>query len=205
MQVSLSIARNVWSGTIRNPSRVFRQILDGLYAAGGCAAALFLLAVLLVILCQMVTRWIGVAFPGAADYAGYCMASASFFAFAHALNSGDHIRVKLLLNMLGRHRFWGEVWCLSIGSLLASYLAWYAVKAVYWSWLLGDISQGQDQMPLWIPQLSMAAGAILLAIAFVDNLLILLFADRDSCEAQNVTEHQPLVRSDPSCFGQDRS
>ena len=51
---------------------------------------------------------------------------------------------------------------------------------VYWSRKLGDVSQGQDAMPLWIVQAPMAAGAVLLAICFLDNLLTLLLTRRDN-------------------------
>ena len=78
-----------------------RRILDGLYKAGGVIAALFLIAILSLIVIQMVARWTGEVFSGAPDYAGYCMAGASFFAFAYALNHGAHIRVSIVLNALG--------------------------------------------------------------------------------------------------------
>ncbi|WP_186387324.1 TRAP transporter small permease [Stappia sp. TSB10P1A] len=155
--------------------RGLRRLLDGLYFAGGMIAALALVSILAIIVAQMIARWTGVLFPGAANYAGYAMASASFFAFAHALGRGAHIRVSILLNALGRHRRWLEVWCFAIGAALAWYLARYAIKAVYWSWKLNDVSQGQDATPLWIPQTAMAAGAVLLAIAMTDHLVRVLF------------------------------
>jgi len=152
-----------------------RRGLDGLYTASGVLASLFLIAILLLILVQMVARWTGEVFSGAPDYAGYCMAAASFFAFAYALNHGAHIRVSILLNAMGPKRWWGEIWCFTIGALLSTYFAWYAVKATYWSHLLNDVSQGQDATPIWIPQLSMSIGSIVLAICFWDNLARLLF------------------------------
>ncbi|MGV8935682.1 MAG: TRAP transporter small permease [Allorhizobium sp.] len=166
------------NGSIRrNP---VRRVLDGIYNAAGLAAALCMVAILLVIVAQMVARWSSMTFPGAAEYAGYLMASASFLAFAHALNQGTHIRVNLLLTVLGRHKFWGELWCMIIATTASTYVAWYAVKLVYWSKKLGDISQGQDETMLWIVQLPMAAGAILLAICFADNLLTLIFTGKDN-------------------------
>ncbi len=51
----------------------------------------------------------------------------------------------------------------------------YAIKANYWSWKLNDISQGQDALPLWMPQLVMSIGTIMLAICFWDNLIRLVF------------------------------
>ena len=45
---------------------------------------------------------------------------------------------------------------------------------VYWSYALGDVSQGLDATPIWIPQLSMAFGVSLLAVAVIDHGLRLL-------------------------------
>lgn len=156
--------------------RILRRALDALYLSGGILAALFTIAILVIIVMQMLARWTGHVFPGATDYAGYCMAAASFFAFAYALNHGAHIRVSIFLSALGRHRRWGELWCFGIGSLTATYFAWYAVRGTYWSWKLHDISQGLDKTPIWMPQISMSVGTVLLAIAFWDHLARLIFA-----------------------------
>lgn len=148
-----------------------RRLLDALYLYAGVAAAVSMVIILLIILAQMICRALGIAFPGSSDYAGYFMAQASFLAFAHALNRGTHIRVGLLLNALGRHRRWAEVWCLSIASIIAVWFAWHAAAAVRVSRMLGDVSQGQDATPLWIPQTGMAIGAAIFAIAIVDHLV----------------------------------
>ena len=126
------------------------------------------------------------AVSGSSEYAGYLMAAASFLAFAHTLNRGAHIRVNLLLMALGERRFWGELWSLVVGTAASSYLAWYAVKTVYWSWKLHDISQGQDVTPLWIPQLPMAFGAVLLAVCFADNLITLIATRQDNIQSDVV-------------------
>ena len=156
-------------------ARALRRILDFLYTAGGVVAAVFLIAILGLIVLQMLARWTGQVFPGATDYAGYCMAGASFFAFAYALNHGAHIRVSIVLNSLpSRGRWFLEIWCFGIGALISTFFARYAIKGTYWSWKLNEISQGLDATPMWIPQLSMAAGTVLLAIAFWDHLIRLV-------------------------------
>ena len=163
-----------------------RVALDRCYLAGGIIAAGFLIAILAVIVLQMAARWTGHVFPGSTDYAGYCMAASSFFAFAYALSRGSHIRVSLLLTRLGRFERWGETWCFAIGTALAGYFAFYAIRAVYWSYKLNDISQGQDATPVWIPQLAMAAGTVLLAVAMVDNLIRLLFRGEHGIRPETV-------------------
>lgn len=156
-------------------ARALRRILDFIYMLGGVIAAGFLVAILTLIVLQMLARWTGHTFPGATDYAGYCMAGASFFAFAYALNHGAHIRVSLVLSFLGRHRWWGEMWCFGIGTGIATWFAFYAVKGTHVSWRWKELSQGLDATPMWIPQISMSAGTILLAVAFWDHLIRLAF------------------------------
>ena len=91
--------------------------LDALYFAGGVLGALFLIAILAIIVSQMVARWTGAVIPGATEVAGYCMAAASFFALAHALNRGAHIRVSIVLNAVpDRVRTLLEIWCFAIAA-----------------------------------------------------------------------------------------
>lgn len=173
------------------PRHPVRKTLDAIYKFSGYLAAAFLLILLLIIVLQMAMRWSGSVFIGATNYAGYCMAAASFFALAYALNGGAHIRVGLLLNQLGRYRRLGEIWCFGIGSTLSIYFMYYAYKGVYWSYTLNDISQGQDAMPLWIPQIPMALGTTVFALTFVDHFIRILFYGLDDVgdQATSAEEH----------------
>lgn len=177
-------------------NRVVRRGLDGLYTLGGVISALFLLAMLGIIVAQMVARWSGVAFPGSTNYAGYCMAAASFFALAYALNAGAHIRVNLMLTALGRHRRYGEIWCFGIAALLATYFARYAIKGTMESVKWNDISQGQDAMPLWIPQISMCIGTVLLAIAVWDNFFRIVLQGTSNIHAETVEDDAQGARAE---------
>jgi len=166
-----------------------QSFLDRIYFACGVVAALFLIAILALIVIQMLARWTGEVFPGAPDYAGYCMAAASFFAFAYALNHGAYIRVSIVLNLVSeRTRRWLETWCFAVATALGWYFVYYATKAAYWSWKLHDISQGQDATPLWIPQSSMVLGSIVFAIALTDHLIHVLFAGDHRIEADMVDQ-----------------
>ena len=155
--------------------RALRSALDALYRSCGALAACFLVLLLVIIVAQMAARWTGHLFPGAASYAGYCMAACAFFALAYALDHGAHIRVNVLLSRLGGARRWGEVWCFGIGAAIAAYFAGYAIKTTYWSWKLHDVSQGQDAWPLWVPQVPMSIGTTVFAVALVDHLVRILF------------------------------
>lgn len=167
-----------------------RRVLDALYLAGGVLGGVFMVAILLLIVAQMVARWSGLVFPGGSEYAGYAMAGSSFLALAYALNCGAHIRVSLILGALGRWRRYGEIWCYGVAAVIAIFFARYAVKANIWSAKLGDVSQGQDATPLWIPQLVMSAGAVLLALALIDQFLRVLATEHAGVEEPDVTERE---------------
>jgi TRAP-type C4-dicarboxylate transport system permease small subunit len=91
---------------------------------------------------------------------------------ASTLRHGEHIRVTLLLNVLspsGKRRL--DIGAITVGLAVAVSLAFFSSKLVWDSRIFNDISTSNDATPLWIPQLSMAAGNILFVIAFLDLLV----------------------------------
>ncbi|WP_073466435.1 TRAP transporter small permease [Rhizobacter sp. OV335] len=156
-----------------------RRGLDALYDASAALAAVFMVGLLLAVLLSIVSRQLHFNVPGVDSYAGYLMAATGFLALAHTLKQGEHIRVTLLLNALkGAARRRLELWALGAASALALMAAFYACKLVWQSYVFHDISTGNDAMPLWIPQLSMAAGSVVLAVAFVDELVLEILGRR---------------------------
>ena len=82
------------------------------------------------------------------------------------LKRGEHIRVTLLLQALSPKRSVGELLALAAALLLALLLAIFSVKLCWQSLQFNDISTGNDATPLWIPQIAMALGTVILAVAF---------------------------------------
>jgi TRAP-type C4-dicarboxylate transport system permease small subunit len=149
-----------------------RKPLDRLYDAAAYLAAFFMIGTLVMVLASVLGRAMDFNLRGSDAYAGYCMAAASFLALAHTLRRGEHIRVTLLLRRFSQkvtHRM--EIWCHAAGTFLAVAFAFYSVRLTWQSRMFNDISQGNDATPLWIPQLSMAVGAAVLAIAMVDGFI----------------------------------
>jgi TRAP-type C4-dicarboxylate transport system permease small subunit len=156
-----------------------RRTLDLLYDAAAWVAASFLVGVLAMVLTSIISRQLGVHVPGTGEYAGYLMAGAGFLALAHTLKHNEHIRVTLLLQVLkGRGRTMFELWGLAVGTLLAGAFAFYSVKLAWESRLFNDISTGNDATPLWIPQMSMALGTVILLVAFIDELVLQVLGRR---------------------------
>ena len=78
--------------------------LNKLYKFSGYVAAFFLILVAVFILIGISSRIFGFYIRGLAEYSGYCMAAASFFALAYTFVEGGHIRITLFLEkMSGMH------------------------------------------------------------------------------------------------------
>ncbi len=136
-------------------------------------AAVFMVGLLIMVLLSIAGRQFGFHLPGTDAYAGYLMAGSGFLALAHTLKRGEHIRVTLLLHHLsGRVRRALELWALGAGALLALLFAWYSVRLAWQSHLFNDISTSNDATPLWLPQLGMAIGAVVMALACLDEWLL---------------------------------
>ena len=152
-----------------------RKTLDTVYDAAGYLAAFFMVGILLMVLASVVGRLAGFNLRGSDAYAGYCMAAASFLALAHTLKRGEHIRVTLFLERFGgRFRRPLDLWSHAAGTFFCAVLAFYSVRLVWQSRAFHDISQGNDATPLWIPQIGMAVGAIVLAAAMVDDFILVI-------------------------------
>ena len=150
-----------------------RRALDALYDGAAALAAVFMVLLLVMVMASILGRQLHFNLPGVDAYAGYMMAGAGFLAMAHTLKKGEHIRVTLLIASLhGRWKRGFEVWALFAASALALLFAFYSGKLAWQSYAFHDISTSNDATPLWLPQLTMALGTIVLAIAFIDELLL---------------------------------
>lgn len=165
------------SGT--HPGTVLRRALNQLYDAAAWTAALMMVGTLLMVLLGMLDRYVTINFRGTDMYAGYCMAAAGFLALAHTLKRNEHIRVTLLLNAVSpRAKKALELWSLSAAVLLSGLFCFYSIKLAWQSWDFNDISTGNDATPLWLPQIGMALGTLVLLIAFIDELVLELRGQR---------------------------
>ncbi len=208
----------VWRRKLLGVLKPVWKVLDGIYTASGVLAACCMIGILLIIIVQMVFRWVGWQFPGSTDFAGYAMAATSFFALAHALNRGAHIRVSILLNLNAFTRMWINVFALFIAAITATYFARFAIKTNFMSEMINDRTQGIDQVPerlltfvkmfgaspsqwksmwqasgtewvytpMWLPQIPMSIGTVLLAIALWDNLYRLLVTGENPISMETV-------------------
>jgi len=169
-----------------------RRVLDALYNAAAYLAAFFLVMTLVWVCVGVAGRFLAFYVRGTDAYAGYAMAACGFLALAHTLKKGEHIRVELFLQKagagLGRAL---QLWSYGVATLLAALFAGYSVKLAWQSYAFNDVSTAHDATPLWIPQIAMAAGAIVLLIAFVDEFVLECRGRRKSPgPAAELTRHE---------------
>ena len=158
-----------------------RKALDALYDGTASLAALFMVGLLVMVMLSIAGRQFDFHIRGTDAYAGYFMAGAGFLALAHTLKRGEHIRVTLLVSRLkGRALRAIEIWALFAGFLLAALAAWYSMRLAWQSHSFHDISTGNDATPLWIPQIPMAVGSLVLAIALLDDLVMEILGRRQA-------------------------
>jgi len=158
-----------------------RRFLDALYLVAGYVAAGCILLIMLLMIAQSILREMHVRTGAVNDVVAWLCAAAAFFAMAHAFKHGDFVRVTLLLEKISpaaQRRF--EIGALAIAAVAVGYLAWWANRFTWDSFVFDETAQGLLPIKMWIPQSTFAIGAILLFVAVVDELVIVLRGGRPS-------------------------
>ena len=151
-----------------------RRFLDRLYAASGALAALCLASIALVMLAQAGMREFGFLLRGADDIVSWLCAATAFLALGHTFRRGELVRVGLLIELLPpAPRRATALGALGLTVLFVGYMAYAVLLFVYESWAFSEVAQGLIQIPIWIPQLSFAAGALILFVAVLDEFVVL--------------------------------
>ena len=147
--------------------------LNSLYKISGYIAAVFLILIAVFILIGISSRIFGFYIRGLAEYSGYCMASASFFALAYTFVEGGHIRITLFLEKIsGTKKKFLEIWCLLVTGFFSGYLAFYFIKMLIVSYKFQERSEGADEILIWIPQSCVAIGSFIFFISCIHQFIL---------------------------------
>jgi TRAP-type C4-dicarboxylate transport system permease small subunit len=137
----------------------------------GYLAVIFLVVMGILIVIQIVGRFIDLTFD-ATELSGFCLAAMTYFGLAYTFRAGSHIRVDLLIRHLGgAPRRAVEIWCCGIATMILTYFSYHTAMMVRNSYVFGDLSSGLIATPMWIPQLCMAIGSIVLTVAVAEQLV----------------------------------
>lgn len=160
-----------------------RRILDTIYAGAMLGACLSMVAIAGLVSVQVGGRVLdralmlmgaeqrGISVPSLAEIGGFLLVGAAFLALPTTLRAARHVRVVLLLNVLGPKL--GRLLTalvLGIALALASWASWHAWAQAWDSYAFNSLSFGMVKVPLWAPQGVMALGLGLFALALADEL-----------------------------------
>jgi len=145
------------------------------YLASAVLSGASLVIMTLLILAQIVARFVGQVIPSSEDFAGWLLSATIFFGLAYTFEQGGHIRVTMLLTRLSqKKRRYQEFFNLGIGLLISGYLAFYTLYTVYDSYDFEEVTDTYLVLPLWMVQTPMALGSLFLFIAMLDSLRVML-------------------------------
>jgi TRAP-type C4-dicarboxylate transport system permease small subunit len=137
-----------------------------------------LVTMTLLILAQIIARFMDVIIPSSEDFAGWLLSATVFFGLAYTFNSGGHIRVSILLLRLSPSvRKYFELFNLLAALLISGFLAFYASYTVFESFVYEEVSDTFVAVPLGFVQMPMALGSLFLFIAIVDSTVTALKGD----------------------------
>jgi len=153
--------------------KIIDKNLRKFYKFSGFIASMFLVFVAIFILIGISSRIFGFYIRGLAEYSGYCMAAATFFALAYTFIEGGHIRITLFLEKVSKtKKNILELWCLIVATYFSGYLAYYFVKMLVVSYNFQERSEGADEILIWIPQTSVALGSTIFFICVFHQLIL---------------------------------
>jgi C4-dicarboxylate transporter DctQ subunit len=134
---------------------------------GGAISALLILAVLVLTAISVFNRYVlGKPIMAVDESTGFLVVTIVMLGAAEALRRDDHIRIDLVYERFGpRGRWWLDLWSCATVVAFGALLMVTAWHTVVFSRMFGAYSTGYLSMPMWIPQSTMIAGAVLLCIA----------------------------------------
>ncbi len=154
---------------------MIRKSLNALYTASGALAAVAVFVIAAFTLAQIVGRMLNIIVPSAGDFATFGLSASSFLGLAYVLRKGEHIRVQLVLDRLGTAaRRYVEFVSLILATLFVGYLAYYAIKLLYQTYIFGEYTLGLVPIPKWMPMTFMTVGIVVLFIALLDELIAMI-------------------------------
>jgi TRAP-type C4-dicarboxylate transport system permease small subunit len=163
------------------PIRAVLDVIDRLGRLDGWIGGACLLALTLLMLAEIGTRFLSNFFPFfpaslrvAWEYSSYLMAACFTFGAAMTLRAGGHIRVTLLVrNAPAALRFALEGASAFVALCFMAFLTYSMMRFTIASFERGHVST-TTETPLWIPQTVVTFGMLLLTLQFLARMIQVL-------------------------------
>ncbi len=159
-------------------------------AAFAFAAVLVLLDLLLIGLAVVMRYVFTTAFPGADEIVAFSLTAIVMMAAPEILRQKRHIAVDILLGVLStRARIWANLWAGLTVLMVALLLIVNGFDTVALSRMIGSLSDGHLEWPVWTLQLFLPLGGALLGLVSIEQMWRSLVALGDqTAEEANIKE-----------------
>ena len=151
-----------------------RRGLNAIYFGAALLGASFIVAIGVLISIQVLGREFGMQVKGTDDLTAWSVVAAGFLPLAYTFRNGRHIRVTLLIEQAGAVRKIAECSVLVVALFFVGFLTYSAFDMVWDSIRFKDVSQGLLVIPIWIPQIPIPIGSMVLCLAIIDDLITVL-------------------------------
>jgi TRAP-type C4-dicarboxylate transport system permease small subunit len=150
------------------------RLTRGIARAGLGLAAAALLASLAAIAYSVIRRYVfGTPVAWVDELVGYLLVASVMLAAADALFGGEHIAVDIVTERLRpRGKRIAFLFGLVAVALTAALLLFEGIGTVQFSHQVGLRSNGYLAVPIWIPQLLLPVGALLLLLAAIVSFIL---------------------------------
>lgn len=163
----------------KGTTAVLEGIADSLSLAAAFLAAACIVGLTGLILAEIIVAALARFIPSLPsgigigwEYSAYLMGGAFMLGAGMTLRAGQQIRVELLLRAgNGRYARLLELVSCLLGLAVCVFLAYAMTLFTYRTYVSGELSQ-DSFTPLWIPQIVLSVGAIVLAIQMLVRTLV---------------------------------
>ena len=148
------------------------RFVDRVSYGTGCAAALVLLAIIVLTMVEVVSRYV-LQNPLilSDELGGYAMVAVSFLGLAYCALERSHIRITFLVERMDqRAAGWIRVFSLAIGLVMIAVATWFSWKFIGDSFARNMRSNSMLMTPLKWPQMAIPIGFTLFALVLVGQL-----------------------------------
>ncbi|WP_339183875.1 TRAP transporter small permease [Oceanobacillus sp. FSL W7-1293] len=146
---------------------------DLLIKYAGYLAGILIIATTLMTFYEVISRsFFDTPTAWATELSTYAIIGSCFLGTAYAVRTYSHITVDLLVNRVNEttRKVFGYI-CNVIGLLFSVLLTWYGFTHVFMTFELGVISTSLLRIPMYLPELFIPIGGVLLVIAFILQLI----------------------------------
>jgi TRAP-type C4-dicarboxylate transport system permease small subunit len=146
----------------------FTRAVNALSNVCGFLSGLAVVAILVLISCEIVLRQFRSSLLVTDEFGGYLNAAVVFLGLAYTLRHGGFIRVEILYDNLGPRMKSLATWVLlTVSTVFIGVLFYVAIKHITYSYTQDTRAVSVLETPEWIPQLTMVLGLAVLLLQLI--------------------------------------